>query len=367
MPVYKDEKTNTWYFSCYYKDWQGQQRRKLKRGFALQREAKEAEQIFLSQYAAQCDMTFAAMYDIYMADFKARSKKPSTVATKEGHFTSAILPYFGNIKLSDITPAHVRDWQNKIIQQYAPTTQKQLHGQLSALFNFAMKFYGLKQNPARLAGSIGEFKADTADFWTVEEFNAAMEYTPEPFRTAFFLFFYSGLRRGELLALNIGDFDAASNTITVNKSLERIKGVNHIGEPKNKQSIRTVTIPSSVADMLNQYIKTIYEPSPNEPLWPTMSGDHLAYRLEQSALKAGVKKIRLHDLRHSHAALLIEMDVNILAISKRLGHKDIKTTLNIYGHLYKEHAEQIAQKLDDYIISVSKQYQSKAKDTETPA
>ena len=189
MPVYKDEKTNTWYFSCYYKDWQGQQRRKLKRGFALQREAKEAEQTFLSQYAAQCDMTFAAMYDIYMADFKARSKKPSTVATKEGHFTSAILPYFGNIKLSDITPAHVRDWQNKIIQQYAPTTQKQLHGQLSALFNFAMKFYGLKQNPARLAGSIGEFKADTADFWTVEEFNAAMEYTPEPFRTAFFLFF----------------------------------------------------------------------------------------------------------------------------------------------------------------------------------
>ena len=82
-----------------------------------------------------------------------------------------------------------------------------------------------------------------------------------------------------------------------------------------------------------------------------MSGDHLAYRLEQAAQKAGVKKIRLHDLRHSHAALLIDMDVNILAISKRLGHKDIKTTLNIYGHLYKEHAEQISKTLEEKFFS----------------
>ena len=214
-----------------------------------------------------------------------------------------------------------------------------------------MKFYGLKQNPARLAGSIGEFKGTSSDFWTVEEFNAAMSFTPEPFRTAFFLFFYSGLRRGELLALNIGDYDAAAKTITVTKSLERVKGINRIGEPKNKQSIRTVTIPPSIASMLDEYIKTIYEPSPNEPLWPTITGDHLAYRLEQAAKKAGVKKIRLHDLRHSHAALLIDLDVNILAISKRLGHKDIKTTLNVYGHLYKEHAEQIAKTLEEKFFS----------------
>ena len=351
MSVKQDKLTGKFYFSVRYTNWQGERKQKKATGFALAREAKAAEHEFLSKYDRQCTLSFSAMYDIYITDFKARTKKPSTVATKEGHFTHAILPYFGKLKLTDITPAHVRDWQNQIIAKYAPTTQKQIHGQLSALFNFAMKFYGLKQNPARLAGSIGEFKATSSDFWTVEEFNAAMEYTPEPFKTAFFLFFYSGLRRGELLALNIGDFDAASNTITVNKSLERVKGVNHIGEPKNKQSIRTVTIPASVAAMLTQYIKTIYEPSPNEPLWPTMSGDHLAYRLEQSALKAGVKKIRLHDLRHSHAALLIEMDVNILAISKRLGHKDIKTTLNIYGHLYKEHAEQISKTLEEKFFS----------------
>ena len=154
----------------------------------------------------------------------------------------------------------------------------------------------------------------------------------------------------------------SKHNIPLNKDI-----TDHLKEKLQKSDEAPKEALYNVADMLTQYIKTIYEPSPNEPLWPTMSGDHLAYRLEQSALKAGVKKIRLHDLRHSHAALLIEMDVNILAISKRLGHKDIKTTLNIYGHLYKEHAEQIAQQLDDYIISVSKQYQSTAKDTENPA
>lgn len=366
MTVKFDEKTNTWYADFRYTDWQGVRHRTKRRGFKLKKDAQKAEQDFLAFYAMQCDMTFTAMYDIYIKDFKARTKKPATVATKEGHFTHAILPYFEKLKLQDITPAHVRDWQNQIIQRYAPTTQKQIHGQLSALFNFAMKFYGLSQNPARITGSIGEFKADSADFWTVEEFNAAMEFTPEPYKTAFFLLFYSGLRRGELLALNIGDYNPTAKTITVTKSLERVKGVNHIGEPKNKQSIRSVTIPASVAAMIDEYKKTLYEPSPAEPLWPTLTGDHLAYRLEQAAKKAGVKKIRLHDLRHSHAALLIMLDVNILAISKRLGHKDIKTTLNIYGHLYKEHAEQIAQKLETEFFG-AKLEPNTAKDTENPA
>lgn len=351
MSVSYDEKYKTWTIEFHYKDFQGNRKHSKRRGFKLKRDAQKAEQEMLAFYSTQADMLFSAMYDHYITDFKARTKKPSTVATKEGQFTHAILPYFGNLKLSEITPAHVRDWQNKIMQKYAATTQKQIHGQLSALFNYAMKFYGLPQNPARIAGSIGEFKANSSDFWTVEEFNAAMEFAPEPYKTAFTLFFYAGLRRGELLALNVGDYDPATNAITVSKSLERVKGVNHIGEPKNKQSIRAVTIPASVAAMLDKYISTLYEPTPEEPLWPTLTGDHLAYRLEQAAKKAEVKKIRLHDLRHSHAAMLIDLDVNILAISKRLGHKDIKTTLNIYGHLYKEHAEEIAQKLENKILN----------------
>lgn len=354
MSIRYIEATKTWTVDFRYKDFQGKTHKTCRRGYRLKREAQKAEQELKAFYALQADMLFSAMYERYMTDFRARTKKPSTVATKEGHFTNAILPYFGKLKISEITPAHVRDWQNKIIAKYAPTTQKQIHGQLSALFNYAMKFYGLPQNPARIAGSIGEFKANSSDFWTVEEFDAAMEFAPEPYKTAFTLFFYAGLRRGELLALNVGDYDPATNTITVSKSLERVKGVNHIGEPKNKQSIRAVTIPASVAAMLDKYISTLYEPTPEEPLWPTLTGDHLAYRLEQAAKKAAVKKIRLHDLRHSHAAMLIDLDVNILAISKRLGHKDIKTTLNIYGHLYKEHAEQIAQKLENKIFGRQK-------------
>lgn len=347
MSVRYDENAKTWTVEFYYKDIQGNRKHSKRRGFKLKKDAQKAEQELIAQYSNQNDMLFSAMYEIYMSDFKARNKKPTTLRTKTVHFEQAILPYFSNLKLSEITPAHVRDWQNQMIAKYAPTTQKQLHGQLSALFNFAVKFYDLPKNPAQIAGSIGQIKADSADFWTVDEFNAAMRYARYPDKVAFYLFFYAGLRRGELLALNIEDYDPIAKTINITKSYERVGGIDYITDPKNPQSNRKITIPSSVANMLDEYIKTLYDPAPNSTLWPTITGHRLRYQLERAAQLAGVKKIRLHDLRHSHASLLIQLDVNLLAISKRLGHKDIQTTLNIYGHLYKEHAEQIANILQE--------------------
>lgn len=350
MPVYLDKKTKKYYFTCCYKDYNGEQRRKLKRGFKLSRDAKAAEREFLAQYATQPDFTFQAMYDLYIADCNARLKL-STVATKERLFIHAILPFFRALKLADINPAHVRRWQNDILRRYEPTTQKQIHGQLSALFNFAMKFYGLKSNPARLAGSIGTFKAHSAKFWTVEQFNKAMKFIKPAYKAVYYLFFYGGLRHGELLALHVKDYDPAARTININKSLMTVKGVNYIGPTKNLQSTRVVSIPASVCALLDDYIKLLYEPEPNEPLFMYFNESGLRYRLDYAAEKAGLEKIRVHDLRHSHASLLINLGVNILAISRRLGHDNIKTTLDIYGHLYHTTNEEIAGKLDNLITA----------------
>lgn len=347
MPVYQDPKTKKYYFTCYYTDWQGQRRRKVKRGFVLARDAKEAEREFLSQYTTQSDMSFRAMYEIYMSDCKARLKT-GTYANKESNFENSILPFFEKLRICDITPAHIRQWQNKIMQEYKPTTQRQLHSQLSALFNFAVKFYGLARNPARIAGSIGESKADTAQYWTLTEFNKVMECEKNlTFKAAHALIFYSGIRAGELLAMNVEDYDPAAKTISINKTLLRTHSVDHITTPKTKKSNRVIAIPTIAASLLDEYIDSLYDPRPGDRLFYSLNVRNLYYYLQTAAKQAGVKPIRVHDLRHSHASLLINNGVNIKAISERLGHDNIQTTLNIYAHIYEQQSKDIASLLDN--------------------
>lgn len=346
MPVYQDTKTKKYYFSCYYVDWQGQRRRKVKRGFSLAREAKEAERTFIAQYSMQSTITFRAMYEIYMADCKSRLKN-STCTNKESNFENSILPFFAELRICDIKPTHIRQWQNQILQRYKQTTQRELHGQLSALLNFAVKFYGLHHNPARTAGSIGTGKADTAQYWTLDEFNKAMEYAKNlTFKAAHTLIFYSGIRAGELLAMNVNDYDPNSKTISISKTLHRAKSINYITSPKTKKSNRILAIPTIAAKLLNEYINTLYDPHPGDRLFYSLNVRNLYYYLHTSAKKAGVKQIRVHDLRHSHASLLINNGVNIKAISERLGHDNIQTTLNIYAHLYEQQSSDIAALLD---------------------
>ena len=346
MPVYQDSKTKKWYFSCYYVDWQGERRRKVRRGFSLAREAKEAEREFLMQYALQSDMTFKALYDVYLADCKPRLKA-GTYNNKMSNFENSILPFFCKKKINEITPAHVRQWQNEIIQRHKPTSQRQLHGQLSAIFNFAIKFYGLQKNPARAAGSIGSLQADAAQYWTLEEFHKVAEQEKNlTFLAAHTLLFYSGIRAGELLAMNVEDYDPAAKTIRISKTLFRSRSIDYITSPKTKKSNRTIVIPNVAASLLDKYIASLCDPKPKDRLFYTLNVRKLYYFLRVAAKQAGVKCIRVHDLRHSHASLLINNGVNIKALSERLGHANIQTTLNIYGHLYEQQDEQIAAKLD---------------------
>ena len=154
-----------------------------------------------------------------------------------------------------------------------------------------------------------------------------------------------------MLALTIQDYNPAAKTINVSKSLSTIGSAQYIGPTKNSQSTRIVSIPASVCALIDEYLKLLYEPEPEEPLFMYFSKPTLLKQLKAAAEKAGLEKIRLHDLRHSHASLLINLGINILAISRRLGHDDIKTTLNIYGHLYHTTNEEIAAKIENLITS----------------
>ena len=170
MKAEKDKKTGKWLIQYRYTDWQGKRRKSTKRGFATKREAEEWLRNFLITQKADFDMKFADFWKMYCADMETRLRE-HTMRTKKYIVELKILPYFGNKRVNDITAADIRQWQNELIKMgYSPTYLKTINNQLSAIFNYAVRYYDLKSNPCVKAGSMGKSKAEEMDFWTGEEF-----------------------------------------------------------------------------------------------------------------------------------------------------------------------------------------------------
>ena len=349
MPVksYKDANGKTKYYaSFYYSDYTGQRRKKKKEGFTTAAAAKQFERDFIEKHNGSSDILFKNLVENYFADCKQRLK-PSTIATKKNMLYNFILPFFGGYQLADIKPLDVRHWQNEILKRnFKPGYLRLIHAQLAAVLHYAVKYYGLRQNPATLAGSIGTLKQQKAiQFYTLEQFKSFLPCVKEKYQLAFKLLFFTGLRIGEMLALNIGDFDATAGTLAISKTFSHDLKI--ILTPKTPKSKRTVTLPSFLIREISDYITTrFYDPQPGERLFFWLNKDALQYARDTAAETAGLPKIRLHDFRHSHASLLIEMGFPPLVISERLGHESVKTTLEIYSHLYPDKAASVADKLD---------------------
>ncbi len=349
MPIYKDEKQNTWYASFYYNTWNGERKKKLKRGFEKKKDAADWEREFLRKEKASPDMTLNSLVELYMEDMSTRLKA-STIENKKAMINTKLLPVLGDMQIDQIKPTTIRKWQNDIINQgYAKTYLKTINNQITAIFNYAVKYYELKENPCHKAGSMGKKKADSMDFYTTEEFKAVIEKVHKPhIKMGLEVLYWTGMRIGELLALTLNDIDFECKTITINKSYQRIAREDHITEPKTPKSNRVVLIPGFLCDELQEYIKSLYEVSPDERLFPFVRS-LFNHELKTAATKADIKIIRLHDLRHSHASLLIELGFSPLLIAERLGHENIETTLQTYSHLYPNKQAELIEKLENMI------------------
>lgn len=269
MPAYKDKDRGTWYASFYYTDWNGCRRLKKKRGFARQKDAKAFEEEFLRTKARSCDMTFGSMVEIYFDDMKGRLKL-STIKNKRYLVDAKILPFFKDIPINEITPPHVRKWQSELLSEgLAPTYIRTINNQISAIFNYAVRYYALQVNPARLAGSVGKKNAEEMNFWTVEQFAAVHEKVHTiPARTGLSVLFWTGLRIGELLALTPRDLNLDAGTLSVSKSFQLIDGEEIITEPKTQKSRRVVPVPSKLAEEIRTYMATLYDVGPDDRLFP---------------------------------------------------------------------------------------------------
>ena len=347
MKAEKDKKTGKWLIQYRYTDWQGKRRKSTKRGFATKREAEEWLRNFLITQKADFDMKFEDFWKMYCADMETRLRE-HTMRTKKYIVELKILPYFGNKRVNDITAADIRQWQNELIKMgYSPTYLKTINNQLSAIFNYAIRYYDLKSNPCAKAGSMGKSKAEEMDFWTVEEFRKFIDSVMNKRLSymAFMTLYWTGMRLGELLALNPKDVDLEKRTISITKSYQRLGKKDVITPPKTPKSKRVITVPEFLAVDIKDYMDSLYDLQENDRLFP-ITKYYLEHEMQRGIKESGVKRIRVHDLRHSHASMLIELGFSPLEIANRLGHEKVETTLNTYAHLYPNKQTKLAERLD---------------------
>lgn len=234
MSIYKNN-NGTWYVMIRYQDWTGARKQKCKRGFATRKEAADWELQFKLQKKASLDMTMESFCALYEADVRP-SLKQSTCITKENIIQKKILPYLGQRKVSEITAKDVMDWHNqmrklktKTGKYLSPTYLKTIHGQLSTIFNHAVKYYDLSTNPARKAGALGTEEGKEMLFWTKEEYKLfAEEMMDKPLSYyAFQLLYWCGIRSGD-----------DDDKIRLNqRKPSKYKGLSRFGPEKNLQRI----------------------------------------------------------------------------------------------------------------------------------
>lgn len=352
MAVYKENDTGTWRVIYRYTDWTGERKQTSKRGFATKREAQVWEREQLQKVSADLDMTFESFVETYAADMRSRLKE-STWETKEHIIRTKLLPYFGNLKMCEIQPKSIIAWQNQMIdykdpagKSYSPVYLKTLHNQLSAIFNHAVKYYGLTVNPASKVGNMGKSKSREMLFWTKEEyhkFSDVMMDKPVSYY-AFEMLYWCGIREGELLALTPADFDFERKTVSITKSYQRLKGRDVITTPKTPKSNRVINMPQFLCDEMQDYIGSLYGIEPSERIF-NVTKHYLHREMDRGAKECGVKRVRIHDLRHSHISLLIDMGFSAIAIADRVGHESIDITFN-YAHLFPSRQTEMADRLE---------------------
>lgn len=362
----KKANNGTYYFRANlgYDAVTGKQIQKYRSGFSTKKEARaEYSKLIL---AAEEGLAMEKkqpsfkqfIEEIYLPWYKTQVKESTyknRLNTIEKHFK-----FFYRKKVNEIEPIHVQTWQLKLAKDYSPNYVRIIQGMLSLAFDRAIILDLAKKNPARMVGNIKSKKVKV-DFWTLEEFQKVIsllykgDYYEHYLFICFWLLFTTGLRIGEAAALQWEDIDFESGIISVTKTLY-YKSMNEYTfvDPKTSASIRTVVIDKDTIRELKDWMEVQKKVLKDCNFVLSYSGiptskHALPRALEKLAGLAGVHRIKIHALRHSHVALLISMGVNPLIVKDRLGHEKIQTTLGTYGHLYPNSNFEVAKMLGGII------------------
>ena len=351
MAVRKEKNKNTWYVQTSFVNYMGERKRTTKRGFRTKRTALEWEEEFKRSNSGCKDMTLNSLYERYKED-NATKIRITTWDNKNNIVETKILPFLGNRKINEITPSDIRAWQNQIMamkkkngKPYAPSYLRTINNQLNALFHHAKRFYGLRDVPTEVAGSMGSTKCEEKEFWTFEEYSKFLKEVankPESYY-GFELLYWCGLRIGELLALTPADFNFDNNTFEVCKSYSVTSEGPVIG-PTKTDNDRTVLMPEFIAREIRMFIDSFYEIGDNDRIF-SRSDTFYRHELERGSKAAGVKILSPHELRHSHITNLMSMGFNAVEIGNRVGQESEKITYN-YAHSMPANQKKMINTLD---------------------
>ena len=320
------------------------------------KETKEAEiqpPALSKEQPSPGDMLFSDLVNRYLAYKQSRVKETTYYDTVKR--LSHILPYFGDYRLKDITPAAILSWQNSL-DGMAFNYKKGISAILSGVLSYGEKYHDTPNCYNKVDKLKNLEPKQEMQFWTPEEFAKFIEHVPDPEYNLYFRFLYiCGCRRGEALALSWDDIDTKAGTVKISKSVAFGKFPNHdksykVTTPKNVGSNRTIAIPNHLSKSLKEHRAEQAKIAPQaafvfggtDPLPRTTIDRHM----RNGAASAGLKRIRIHDLRHSCASYLIHQGVSIVAVSRRLGHTNIEQTLNTYSHMMPDDQAQILTALD---------------------
>lgn len=355
MTEYQDKQTGKWNTQFYYRTITGENKKKHKRGFERKRDAKEWREEFIRRNSGTPDMDFNSLWDEYKEDLRHQIKE-STWETKIAIVDKKILPFFGKTPIMNIDERMVKKWQSGLLgmkskngNPYSDTYLRTINNQLSAILNHGVVYYKLPYNPIHRVGSIGDKHAESRDFWTLEEYQVIIEYFKDmiDYKTAYNLLFFSGIRLGELLSLTLNDFDIDNHSVHIKSNWGRRNKKNATTTAKTRSSNRVVTLPEFLVNDILLYVDSLYNYQPGNRLFGHLNKYYLNNRLRLAAEATGIKKLTVYELRHSHASLLINNDINIKVLQERLGHKNIDTTLNTYSHMYPTKQKEIANFLNN--------------------
>lgn len=347
MSVSRDSTTNLWTVQYRFTDWTGKRKHTTRRGFKTKKEALEWEAKIKLDCVVDPDIAVKDFTEVYFRD-KSGELKERTLRMKKYMIDTHIVPHLGKKKMNEIAPADIIKWQKLIRSKgYSDSYLRMVQNQLSGLFNHACTIYGLSNNPCKKVKKMGNSNIRRLDFWTYEEYEKFLSAIDknDKYYVIFEVLFWTGMRIGEMLALTSNDIHLESNRIEINKTYFRMDRRDIITAPKTESSARTVDIPQFLAEELKNYMDAQYALPGNERLFPIVA-EAVQHKLKAVCKKTGVKKIPVHGLRHSAVAYLISQGVPPLVIKERMGHANIKITLDTYGHLYPNQQRQVADMLD---------------------
>ena len=348
----------SWTVRFRYIDEFGKETQKRLTGFENKKSAQDGMFQFNLEHRTKHEkiknLTFLELYTEYEKYLLTKNK-----ATTHYDFVSKcktnILPFFKNVDVIKITPKMLLDWQNTLTG-YSYAYKCHMRTCLNSMFNYAERYYNIPNQLKKVEKFRRLEPKREMQIWSPEEFSLAMQHVDNfEYKTYYTALYYTGARKGEMLATYWEDWDFQNKTLSINKSVSnKATGASWIvTTTKNASSVRKIRINDKLIDMLKQ-LKEIklnngtlgkFTFGTDSPLPQTT----VCRYFSNAAKKANVKQIRIHDLRHSHASLLISQGVSIVSVAKRLGHSGIEQTLNTYAHMMPTEEDNLIKKLDSVL------------------